>query len=142
MTISKLELIEGGIASDHRGSVRFANRLPLGEFVRFYSIANKEPHVVRGWHGHKFEAKAIVALQGRISVGAVLVDNWENPDASLEVHRFDLDWDSPSVVLIPGGYANAIMSLSEGAIAGVFSSSTLAESLDDDIRFSPDYWEL
>jgi dTDP-4-dehydrorhamnose 3,5-epimerase len=142
MTISNLELIEGGIASDERGSVRFVNSLPLGEFTRFYSIENKEVDIVRGWHGHRFEAKAIIALTGRIAVGAVQVDDWDEPGRNLKVHRFDLDSNSPSVLLVPGGFANAIMALTDGAIAGVFSSSTLEQSLNDDIRFPNTYWRL
>jgi dTDP-4-dehydrorhamnose 3,5-epimerase-like enzyme len=142
MTIESLELIEGGISSDSRGSVRYCNKMPLNEFVRFYSIENLAEGYVRGWHGHKVEAKAIIPLVGRLRIGAVEVLDWQSPSKSARVNSFDLDADSPKTLLIPGGYANAIMAMSPGAVAGVFSSSSLEMSLEDDYRFPNDFWHL
>lgn len=142
MSIRTLELIPAGVATDARGELRYCNDLPLDEFVRFYTIQNKSVGFVRGWHGHKIEAKAIIPLAGKIRVGAARVDDWANPSKDCFVGRFDLDADNPQALLIPGGFANAIVSLTPGALVGVFSSSSLEESLADDFRFRNDYWEL
>lgn len=140
MTIQKIEILDGGIWNDARGALRYSNDLPVREFQRFYTIQNADEIHVRGWHGHRFEAKAFIALAGKIRVGLVEVDDWTNPSKELPVHTFDLDWHKPQVVLVPGGYANAILSLSQGAVAGVFSSSSLSESQADDVRFPSNYW--
>lgn len=142
MPIEKLELLRGGVAIDPRGSLRYCNPLIMSEFVRFYTIENSAVGFVRGWHGHKFEQKAIFPIKGKIRVGAALVSDWNYPGESTVVERFELDSNDPRVLLIPGGYANAIVSLTPGAIAGVFSTSTLQDSLRDDYRFPSDAWTL
>jgi dTDP-4-dehydrorhamnose 3,5-epimerase len=43
-------------------------------------------------------------------------------------------------VYIPKGYANGSMSLEENSELLIFSTSSLEESLKDDIRYKADYW--
>jgi dTDP-4-dehydrorhamnose 3,5-epimerase len=142
MPIELLELTDGGIWRDIRGEVRFNNSLPVKEFARFYTITNSRVGEVRGWHAHKIESKAILAIAGKIRVGAVAISDWDDPTNGAKVFQFEIDAENPKVVLIPGGFANAIVSLTPGAIAGVFSSSSLEESLADDYRFDREVWPL
>ena len=140
--LAEPKLIDGGIAVDDRGQLIFANDFVLSEYRRFYMIKNHSPQFVRAWHGHKLEGKAIVVAEGAAVVGAVRIDDWDNPSSSLVPHRHVLTAKKPSVLLIPPGYANGIMTLSEGTIVCVFSSSSVEESRGDDYRFPSRLWDI
>jgi dTDP-4-dehydrorhamnose 3,5-epimerase len=45
------------------------------------------------------------------------------------------------VLYIPAGYANGFMSLTDHAKAIFYSTATLEESLNDDIRFEARTWD-
>jgi dTDP-4-dehydrorhamnose 3,5-epimerase-like enzyme len=138
----KPELVEGGIAVDDRGQLLFANSFRLADYKRFYFIKNHSPSFIRAWHGHKKEAKAIFVAEGAAIVGAVEIDDWETPSASLEAHRVVLSAKKPSLFLIPPGYANGIMTLTPETVVCVFSSSTLEDSAGDDFRFPARRWDI
>lgn len=135
-------IVEGGIAVDDRGQLIFANDFVLSDFRRFYMIKNHSPQFVRAWHGHKLEAKAIVVAEGAAIVGAVRIDNWDKPSPTLVPHRHVLTAKKPSVLLIPPGYANGIMTLSAETIVCVFSSSSVEDSRGDDYRFPSRFWDI
>lgn len=136
----KVEFVAGGLAVDDRGSLKFINDFALAGYKRFYIVENHRQGFIRAWHGHKHEAKAVVCLQGSALVAGVKIDNWESPSKDLPVERFVLSGSKPGALLIPAGYANGFMSLSSDTILMFFSSSTLAESAADDIRFESRMW--
>lgn len=140
MLPDKVEFLAGGMATDDRGSVKFINDFGLGDFVRFYVVTNHKQGFVRAWHGHKHEAKAVVVLQGAAVVAAVKIDDWENPSPDLKVERTILSANKPGALFIPAGYANGFMNLTEDAILVFFSTSTVEQSMGDDIRFDARYW--
>jgi dTDP-4-dehydrorhamnose 3,5-epimerase len=43
---------------------------------------------------------------------------------------------------VPGGFANAILSLQPKSRVLVFSSFSLEESLEDDYRFDVEFWSM
>ncbi len=45
------------------------------------------------------------------------------------------------MLFIPEGFANGFMTTSEDAKLAFFSTRTLEESLDDDVRFEARYWD-
>lgn len=134
-------LIKGGIAVDDRGSVSFVNDFKFENVKRFYLIENHRVGFVRAWHGHKKEAKYFLVAKGSFIAACVKPDNWENPSKDLKVHRHVISAQSPSILYIPAGYANGLMSLEEGSRLMVFSTATLEEALTDDIRFPGRYWD-
>lgn len=136
------KLIEGGISVDDRGSVSFCNGFDFSGVKRFYQVSNHSKGFVRAWHGHKKEGKYVYLTSGAAMVAAVAVDDWINPSKSAKVHKFVLSAEKPSVLYIPPGYANGFMSLSSDARLLFFSTSTLQESLGDDIRFPSRYWDV
>ena len=136
----KIEFQAGGLATDDRGSLKFINDFDLAEFKRFYVVENHARGFVRAWHGHKFEAKAVVCLQGAAVVAGVKIDNWNTPSDGLPVERMVLSATKPGALHIPAGYANGFMTLTDDAMLMFFSSSTLAESAEDDIRFDARKW--
>ena len=135
-------LIKGGKAVDDRGFLSFINDFNLESFKRFYIVQNHEKGFIRAWHGHKKEAKGIVAVRGSIIVGAVKMTNEIQPDKNQEPHRFVLSAETPAILVVPNGYANGFKTLTEDALVLIFSSSFLEESKDDDYRFSYDYWNI
>ena len=142
MTAGKPRLIEGGSAVDERGEVRFVNDFDFAGVRRFYVVRNHRAGFVRAWHAHRHEAKYVTVLQGAALIGAVKVDDWENPPRDAEVQRHVLSAQKPSVFYIPAGYANGFMSLTENCLVAFFSTSTVEESRDDDVRYDAHYWDI
>jgi dTDP-4-dehydrorhamnose 3,5-epimerase-like enzyme len=137
----KPEVLRGGLSVDDRGEVGFVNDFTFDDVKRFYTVANHAPGFVRAWHGHKHEAKYVLAVAGSALVCCVAVDDWANPSADLEVERFVLSDRNPLVLKVPEGYVNGFMTLTPDAKLMFFSTSTLEESLGDDIRFPARYWD-
>jgi dTDP-4-dehydrorhamnose 3,5-epimerase len=133
-------LIKGGVAVDDRGRVEFVNGFDFKGVRRFYAVSNHRQGFIRAWHGHRNEAKYAVVVRGSMLVCCVEIDNWDNPSANLHIHRFVLSDLNPAALHIPKGYANGFMSLTENAKILFFSTSTLEDSLKDDIRFDARRW--
>ncbi len=133
-------LIQGGLAVDDRGEVAFVNEFDFRGVKRFYVVSNQHAGFVRAWHAHKREAKFITVVQGAAVVAAVKIDNWESPSKNAQIHRLVLSAKQPAILYIPPGYANGFMSLTPDTKLLVFSTSTLQESQNDDIRYDARYW--
>jgi len=138
--MAKPSYIEGGLAVDDRGELGFVNDFRLEGVKRFYTVANHRQGMVRAWHGHRREGKFISVVTGAALVCAVEIDDWSTPSRDAEVHRYVLSARKPAVLCIPPGCANGFMSLTADAKLIVFSTSTLEESRDDDVRFDARYW--
>ena len=134
------QLFEGGLAVDDRGEVGFVNDFNFAGVRRFYSITNHRAGFIRAWHGHKREAKYITVVQGAALVGAVEIDDWDNPSKDSKIWRYVLSVSKPSVVFIPAGYANGFMSLTAETKLIFFSTSSLEETHGDDMRYDAYYW--
>jgi len=134
------QLIEGGLAIDDRGELGFVNDFSFEGIQRFYVVSNHLPGLVRAWHGHRREEKYVTVVQGAAIVAAVFIDDWQNPSPDSEVHRYVLSARKPAVLKVPAGYANGFMSLTSDTKLIFFSTSTLAESRQDDVRFDARYW--
>lgn len=138
--MSEPRLIKGGLAVDDRGQVSFVNDFDFDGVQRFYAVENHARGFIRAWHAHKKEAKYVMVVRGAALVGAVQIDDWDNPSRDAQVHRHVLSAGAPSVLFIPAGYANGFMSLAEDTKILFFSTRTLEESLGDDIRYDARYW--
>lgn len=138
---SEPQILQGRTVADDRGVVGFVNEFSFEGVKRFYSVTNHSRGFVRAWHGHKQETKYCTSVSGCLLVCCVQIDDWDTPSLSLKVHRFVMSEHNPAVLRIPAGYANGFMSLTEGARIMFFSTSTLDESLHDDIRFPARLWD-
>lgn len=146
------KVISGGIATDDRGSVTFVNDFDFSGVKRFYQVQNHRRGFIRAWHGHQKEAKYVYVPTGSALVGAVPVPDYVYMDemgGDVEVipgdkrpEKFILSSKSPKVLHIPAGYCNGFMTLEENTIVQFFSTSTLEESLGDDVRFDFDKWDI
>jgi dTDP-4-dehydrorhamnose 3,5-epimerase len=135
-------LIAGGVAVDDRGELGFVNDFDFGGVRRFYTVRNHRAGFVRAWHAHRREAKYVTVVRGAAIVACVAIDDWDAPSRGASVARYVLSDRKPSVLYVPAGYANGAMTLSEDAVIMYFSTSTLAESAADDVRFDARHWDV
>jgi dTDP-4-dehydrorhamnose 3,5-epimerase len=131
----EIKIINGGISADDRGFVRFVNDFNFLDVKRFYHVCNHERGFIRAWHGHKNEAKYVYVSRGSALVGVVDLE-------TEEVKKFVLSDKKPTVLYIPKNCANGFKTLEENTDLLFFSTSTLEESLNDDIRFPYDKWNI
>lgn len=129
------KVLNGGIVVDDRGSVRFVNDFNFDGVKRFYQVENHRQGFIRAWHGHKKEGKYVYVTSGSALVGVV---NMETE----EVSKFVLSDKSPKILWIPPGYYNGFKSLEENTKILFFSTSTLEDSLGDDIREEHNRWNI
>ena len=140
--MNDLILYSGDLAVDDRGEVGFVNDFDFAGVKRFYMVKNHRSGFVRAWHAHQREAKYVAVSEGAALVGAVKIDDWQNPSKDLPVSRYVLSARKPRVLFIPAGHANGFMSLTEDARLIFFSTSTLKDSMGDDIRYDARYWDI
>lgn len=129
------KVLNGGVAVDDRGSVRFVNDFNFDGVKRFYQVENHKSGFIRAWHGHKKEGKYVYLASGSALIGVV---NMETE----EVSKFVLSDKTPKVLWIPPGNYNGFKSLEENTKILFFSTSTLEESLGDDIREEHNKWNI
>ena len=129
------KIINGGIAVDDRGTVRFVNDFDFKNVKRFYHVSNHRRDFIRAWHGHKKEGKYVYVSSGSALVGIVNME-------TKEILKFVLSSKSPKVLWIPPGNYNGFKSLEENTSILFFSTTTLHESLGDDIRKDFDEWNI
>ena len=134
-------LVEGAVAVDDRGKVQFCNDFDMSGIRRFYVVTNHENRFIRAWHAHKEETKFAYVASGAALLATVRIDDWNMPDKSATVLRFVLSEDKPGVLKIPGGHAHGAMNLRADTRIFFFSTSTVAESMNDDYRYDFDYWD-
>lgn len=128
-------LIKGDLSVDDRGIVTFVNDFDFKDVKRFYMVQNHQKGFVRAWHGHKKEGKYVFVVSGAAIVACVpLEGKWE-------LTRVVLSADKPQVVYIPPGNYNGFKTLTDDTKVIFYSTSSLEESKDDDIRERADRWE-
>lgn len=128
-------VINGGIAVDDRGSLRFVNDFDFKNVKRFYQVENHRKNFIRAWHGHKKEGKYVYVASGSALVGAV--------DLKTEsIQKFVLSDKKPQILWIPPSFANGFMNLEDNTKIIFFSTSSLKESSGDDIRYPYDKWNI
>jgi dTDP-4-dehydrorhamnose 3,5-epimerase-like enzyme len=135
-------LYTGELAVDDRGEVGFVNDFTFAGVKRFYSVKNHQQGFVRAWHAHRHEAKYVTVIEGAALIGAVRIDDWKHPSRESPVVRHVLAANRPRVLFVPAGYANGFMSLAADTRLLFFSTSTLAESQGDDIRYDARHWDI
>jgi dTDP-4-dehydrorhamnose 3,5-epimerase len=135
-------LYHGDLAVDDRGEVSFVNDFNFAGVKRFYTVRNHRQGFIRAWHAHRREAKYVTVVAGAALVGAVEIDDWDRPSPQLAVKRFVVSARKPRVLYIPPGFANGFMSLTSDAQVMFFSTSSLEDSLGDDVRYHARHWDI
>lgn len=137
-----ISLVFGGIHRDHRGFVQFVNDFRPSAADRFYVLHPANVGEVRGWVGHRIEAKWFFAVAGRFDIGVVAPDNWPVPSRDLTVARYLLDANKPAVLSVPAGHFTAIVARAPGSALGIFSTGKIESAKDDDYRLPAEYWDV
>jgi dTDP-4-dehydrorhamnose 3,5-epimerase len=132
-----MEMLEGRIIADDRGTVRFINDFDFANVRRFYQVENHRSGYIRAWHAHVQECKYVYVVTGAALIGVV-----DFTDENAVPEKFVLSAEIPKVLWIPYGNANGFMSLRENTRIIFYSTSTLEESMEDDIRFPHDKWDI
>lgn len=135
MTEEKIEIIDGGVAYDDRGSVLFINDFDFEGIKRFYQIENISQNVIRAFHGHEKEEKYVFVSKGCIKL---ICAKMEEKNLIGPPSIFILNNKKPSILKIPKGFANGFKSLQKDTTIIFFSTSSLEESKNDDLRFEWD----
>ncbi|WP_367329746.1 hypothetical protein [Sphingobacterium multivorum] len=137
----ELNTIQGGIAQDERGSIRFVNEFDMSLVKRFYIIRNADTELVRGWRGHKIEQRWFYVLSGEFSLDLVKIDNWAKPDQSLPVHNIILKACEMKVLNVPNGYATAFRALEQDSELLVYADYPLSHAVEDDFTWPLEYFK-
>jgi len=132
-----MEVITGGVFADDRGKLRFVNDFDFSKVKRFYQVENHRQGFIRAWHGHIHEGKYVYVPRGTALVGVVSLD-----DANALPQKVVLTSEKPQILWIPPNHANGFMNLEDETIIMFFSTSSLKESMGDDIRFPYDKWNI
>jgi len=135
-------LYPGDVTIDDRGSVSFVNAFDFANVKRFYTVRNHRAGFVRAWHAHRHERKYVTVVQGAALIGAVAIGDSVEPPRDAKTYRFVMSAAKPSVLYIPAGYANGFMSFTADTLLVFFSTSTVEESKNDDIRFDSRRWDI
>ena len=128
-------IIEGKNFMDIRGNLNAINEFNFKDIKRFYHIKNHKNNTIRAWHAHKKETKYFYVTSGKFLLGSVNLKN-------NEIKKYYLNYEIPQIVKISSNHANGFMNLSSNSSIMVFSDKTLDESLNDDIRYPFDKWNI
>ena len=69
--MKKITLLDGNVAVDDRGCLRFINEFNFEGVKRFYQVENFNTHTIRAFHGHMKEGKYVYVVSGSAIVCAV-----------------------------------------------------------------------
>jgi dTDP-4-dehydrorhamnose 3,5-epimerase len=133
-------MLRGDKVVDDRGSVSFVNQFDFENVKRFYTVRNHRAGFIRAWHGHRKEGKYVLVVQGTVKVKLLNLNSYD------KIHTLILSEEHPGILWIPSGFYNGFKTLTEDAIIQFFSTSTLEESKEDDLRlpwdtFGKEIWE-
>jgi len=134
-------IIQGGLSMDDRGFVSFINEFDFSDVRRFYMVENHKQGFVRAWHGHQHEAKYILVTQGSAMVAAIELEAMANDKGTLP-SVFYLSSKNPQILYIPPGHFNGFKTLDANTKMMFFSTSSLEESAEDDIRVPWNRWNI
>ena len=132
--------IQGGIAKDHRGQIRFVNDFDMTQVKRFYIIKNADTELVRGWRAHRMEQRWFYVLSGSFTVDLVKIDNWEQPSVELDVERHVLHESDQQVLHVPVGYGTAFQSIEPDSELLVFADFGIENAKNDDYTWPVHYF--
>ena len=138
--MGELNFIQGGIAKDDRGQIRFVNEFDLSLVKRFYIIKNADTELIRGWRAHRIEQRWFYVLSGSFSVDLVKIDNWENPDPKLPIENVVLHAKDMKVMHVPAGYGTSFRALEEESELLVYADYPVSHASLDDYTWEEDYF--
>lgn len=135
-----IKYIQGGIAKDQRGQIRFVNDFDMSEVKRFYIIKNQDIDLMRGWRAHRIEQRWFYVLSGSFVVNIVQIDDWQEASRNLPVERKVIDSRENQVLHLSPGYATAFRALEQESELLVFADYGIDHATKDDYTYPLDYF--
>ena len=135
-----IENIQGGIAKDHRGQIRFVNNFDMSDVKRFYIIKNTDLDLIRGWRAHRIEQRWFYVLSGSFQIDIVEIDNWDEASKNLIVRTENVKSSDNEVLHLSSGYGTAFQALEENSELLVFSNYGIENAVNDDYTYPLDYF--
>lgn len=135
-----INFIQGGVAADHRGQIRFVNDFDMTQVKRFYIITNADTELVRGWRAHRLEQRWFYVLSGSFALDLVKIDDWEQASIDLPVITELLSASDQKVMHLPTGYGTAFRALEPNSELLVFADYGIAHAQHDDYTYPLDYF--
>lgn len=135
------QFIEGGIAKDHRGQIRFVNDFDMKDVRRFYIIKNSDLNLIRGWRAHRIEQRWFYVISGSFNLSIVKIDDWENPNRKLVIEDIELKSNDNRIIYLPSGYGTAFKALEIDSELMVFADHYLEHAQFDDYTYEISYFE-
>jgi len=139
--MKEVQTIQGGVASDDRGQIRFVNDFDMSLVKRFYIIKNVDTELVRGWRAHRLEQRWFYVLSGSFVIDLVKIDDWDQVSSSLPVQRVLLEASSMQILHLPKGYGTAFQAKDINSELLVYSDFGIENAQYDDHVFPLDYFE-
>ena len=138
--MAEVKTIQGGVAQDYRGQIRFVNEFDMTLVKRFYIIKNNDIELIRGWRAHRIEQRRFYVLSGTFSLSLVKIDTWENPAQDLPIEHHILYAADMRIIHVPAGYGTAFRALEEGSELLVYADYTISHAAVDDYTWPADYF--
>lgn len=138
--ITTMKTIQGGIAKDERGQIRFVNDFDMSLVKRFYMIKNADVELVRGWRAHRIEQRWIYVIAGAFEVDLIQIDNWDLASPDLPVQKLQLEATAMQVLHVPVGYGTAFRALQPDSELLVFADYGIENASLDDHTWPLDYF--
>ncbi|CDS93807.1 conserved hypothetical protein [Sphingobacterium sp. PM2-P1-29] len=138
--MDKIQTIQGGVAQDQRGQIRFVNDFDMSLVKRFYIIKNADVELVRGWRAHRIEQRWFYVLAGAFEVDLIQIDNWEKAATDLDVQKIKIDASEMQVLHVPQGYGTAFRALQPDSELLVFADYGIEHAAHDDYTWPLEYF--
>ncbi|WP_286754106.1 MULTISPECIES: WxcM-like domain-containing protein [Sphingobacterium] len=135
-----INFIQGGIAKDHRGQIRFVNDFDMSLVKRFYIIKNTDLDLIRGWRAHRMEQRWFYVLSGKFSVDVVKIDDWNQASTDLSVEKIILESVENRVLHLSPGYGTAFQALEPNSELLVFADYGIENAQNDDFTYPLEYF--
>lgn len=134
-------IIQGGVAKDLRGQIRFVNEFDMHSVRRFYLIKNSETKDARGWRAHRIEQRWFYVVTGKFQFGIVTIDDWTLPSRDLNIKYVKLDASENRILHVPPGHAVVFKSFDKLSELLVFSDFNLQHAALDDFTYDLEYFK-
>ncbi|WP_286735610.1 MULTISPECIES: WxcM-like domain-containing protein [Sphingobacterium] len=138
--MEELKFIQGGIAEDERGQIRFVNEFDMSLVKRFYIIKNADTELIRGWRAHRIEQRWFYVLSGSFNVDLVKIDNWDKPDENLSIKNIVLHAMDMKVLHVPAGYGTSFRALTVDSQLLVYADYLVDHAPLDNYTWKSDYF--
>lgn len=138
--MNNITIIEGGVATDYRGQIRFVNEFDMSLVKRFYIITNSDTELIRGWRAHRIEQRWFYVLSGTFVIDLVKIDNWDNPSSNLPVRKETLKASDLNILHVPAGYGTAFRALEKDSQLLVFADYPITHASFDDYTWSKNHF--